>query len=157
MSMFSYGKMNSYELQVKQLPYDGGFDREGNLTTDPKEIKDTFLALPVGYWKGAGLSILLDLVASILAGGRATKDIGELEEEYGVSQVFIAIDISHESQKVYAEKIASEVVDYLHAGATFKIGDKIMYPGERVLKTHKENMEKGIPVEPVYWQQLLEM
>ena len=157
MSMFSYGKMNSYELQGKQLPYDGGFDNEGNLTTDPKAIQDSFLALPVGYWKGAGLSILLDLVASILAGGRSTKDIGELDVEYGVSQVFIAIDISHESQKTIAEKIASEVVDNLHTGATFKAGDKIMYPGERVLNTRRENMEQGIPVEPVYWQQILDM
>lgn len=157
MSMFSYGKMNSYKLLGEELPFDGGFDYDGNLTKDPGVIKDTFLALPIGYWKGAGLSLMLDLIASILSGGRTSKEIGELPDEFGVSQVFIAIDISNKSQKALAEKITNEIVEYLHNAGTFKSGDEVLYPGERVLRTRQENLEKGIPVEPIYWQQIVKM
>lgn len=157
MSMFSYGKMNMYKLQGKELPFDGGFDQEGNLTKDPGTIKDTFLALPIGYWKGASLSFVLDVVAAILSGGRATKDIAKLPDEYGVSQVFIAIDISHSSMAPVAQKTADEIVAFIHAGKKFHDEDDILYPGERVLRTRRENMEKGIPVEPVYWEMVKKM
>jgi 3-dehydro-L-gulonate 2-dehydrogenase len=157
MSMFSYGKMNSYKLAGKELPFDGGFDYDGNLTKDPGMVKDTFLALPIGYWKGAGLSLMLDLIASLLSGGRTSRDIGGLPDEYGVSQVFMAIDMDRKDQTLFAEKITNEIVEYLHNAETFKKEDKVYYPGERVLATRHENLQKGIPVEAMYWQQILDM
>ena len=157
MSMFSYGKMNSYKLRGEELPFEGGFGPDGNLTKDPAVVEDTFLALPIGYWKGAGLSLLLDIIASVLSGGRTSKDVGALPEEYGVSQVFIAIDMSQEAQAAYTEKITNEIVEYLHNGATFTEENEILYPGERVLRIREENLKNGIPVEPLYWQQILDM
>ena len=36
MSMFSYGMLEVNRLAGRQLPVDGGFDDEGNLTKDPE-------------------------------------------------------------------------------------------------------------------------
>src|SRR5690625_4660470 len=92
MSQFSYGKIEKYRMEGKELPVSGGYDSEGNLTKNPKAIEETWRVLPIGYWKGSGLSILLDLIASMLADGNTTNDIGKLgEDEYAISQVFIAI------------------------------------------------------------------
>jgi 3-dehydro-L-gulonate 2-dehydrogenase len=33
----------------------------------------------------------------------------------------------------------------------------VRYPGEKTLRTRKENLEKGIPVEPDIWQDVLAM
>ena len=63
MSQFSYGKIEMTKFEGKQLPVPGGFDEEGNMTTDPGAIEKTWRVLPVGYWKGSGMSILLDLIA----------------------------------------------------------------------------------------------
>ena len=41
MSQFSYGKMESYRNEGKQLPFHGGFNNQGVLTTDPGEILET--------------------------------------------------------------------------------------------------------------------
>ena len=32
MSLYAYGKLGVYRLAGKQLPYPGGFDKDGNLT-----------------------------------------------------------------------------------------------------------------------------
>lgn len=40
-------------------------------STDPAEIEKTSRVLPIGFWKGAGLSIALDLVATILSVGNS--------------------------------------------------------------------------------------
>ena len=39
MSQYAYGKLGVYRLAGKQLPYPGGFDKEGNLTSDPGSIE----------------------------------------------------------------------------------------------------------------------
>jgi len=64
-----------------------------NITTDPAAIEASNRALPIGYWKGAGLSLALDMLAAMLSGGLATHDIPRASlRESGVSQVFLAID-----------------------------------------------------------------
>ena len=42
----------------------------------------------MGHWKGAGLALLLDLLAALLTSGQTTVQIGQQKTEYGVAQVF---------------------------------------------------------------------
>jgi len=155
MSQFSFGKVESYKRKGEELPFAGGYDREGNVTSNPAIIEETELALPVGYWKGAGLSLMLDLLASLLSTGKATHEIGRgVNEEFGLSQVFIAIDVSkNTSEDFIAEKLKG-IINDLHASPTFERGGKTYYPGERTLATRKENLENGIPVDEGYWNKV---
>ena len=158
MSQFSFGKVESYKLKGEELPYAGGYDSEGNITKNPATIEETELALPIGYWKGTGLSLMLDLLASLLSTGKATHEIGRsTNEEFGLSQVFIAIDISaNTSENFITEKLKGIITD-LHAAPTFNKDGNTYYPGERTLATRKENLEKGIPVNEGYWNKVLDM
>ena len=95
MSMFSYGKLESYARQNRELPVVGGLNKDQQMTTNAAEILETHQCLPIGYWKGSGLSLMLDIVASALSGGRTTREVGELPTETELSQVFIAIDVKN--------------------------------------------------------------
>src|SRR5690606_29744654 len=64
-SQFSDGKMSAYLKENKQMPFEAGFDEKGKLTKDPKVILEKELTLPIGLWKGAGLSLMLDLLAAV--------------------------------------------------------------------------------------------
>src|SRR5438309_6740917 len=75
MSQFSYGALAAYRSSGELLPVDGGFDTQGRLTRDPGEIEKSNRPLPIGYWKGSGLALMLDLVAGILSGGQTTHQI----------------------------------------------------------------------------------
>lgn len=85
MSQFSYGKMNEYRLKNATLPFPGGYDEQGNLSQDPSAIIASKRTLPIGFWKGSGLSLMMDVLAAVLSGGKTVKGITEQGHESGVS------------------------------------------------------------------------
>ena len=154
MSQYSYGALDMAVMKKEQLSVPGGFDADGNLTTDPEAILAANAPLPVGYWKGAGLSLLLDLLATILSGGLSTYELSKKEFEYSLSQVFIAIDISKlGNRSVIARTIETILEDY-HQSIPVNNNRKIVYPGERVLQTRKNNTIGGIPVLEKVWKEI---
>lgn len=149
MSQFSYGALEKYRRAGKKLPVPGGFDTHGHITDDPAEIESTMRPLPVGFWKGAGLSIMLDVVAAALSGGNATHKISKDPfEETGLSQFFLAISMV--SQRETADRLLDQVVDHLHGSAVLD-GQSVSYPGERTLKRRQENLSLGVPVDEAIW------
>src|SRR5437899_815072 len=46
MSQFSYGALAEHRARCEQLPVDGGFDIQGNLTRDPGAIEASQRPLP---------------------------------------------------------------------------------------------------------------
>ncbi|MCR8636817.1 3-dehydro-L-gulonate 2-dehydrogenase [Paenibacillus radicis (ex Xue et al. 2023)] len=162
MSQFSYGKLEVTRLKNELLPVDGGFDSDGQLTRDPSAIEKSMRILPTGYWKGSGLSILLDLIAALLSGGLSTRKMDELKPQpgisgYGGSQVFIAMDPSVISGELFCENTVNEAVEYLHQAEPAEIDGKVTFPGERTVETRKANLEKGIPVDEKIWQTVLDL
>lgn len=153
MAQFSYGKIEETKFKGGQLPVAGGYDRSGELTTDPEEIEATWRVLPVGFWKGSGMSIALDLVAAILSAGMSTTDIGKkYEDEYGLSQVLIAIDPRHFNTEAFTDDVINRVIEDVKGSIPAAEGSNIRYPGERDYQTRLENMKEGIPVLPEIWE-----
>jgi len=156
-SVYSYGKLDAYQRRGAQLPFAGGYDQEGRLTSDPGQIMQSKRALPIGYWKGSGLALLLDLVAALLSGGRSTAEIGRQEEEYAVSQVVLAFDVAAPPAAKPAERIVEEsIADFLGA-APVSPGEAVRYPGAGTLAIRQESLAQGIEVDPQYWRQVLEL
>jgi len=154
MSQFSFGRMEGMARAGEALPLAGGFDQAGKLSTDPAAIIDANRALPIGYWKGSGLALLLDMVATLLAGGLATHQIGQQVTEYGVSQVFIAFDVTKGSSRALVQQTVDEILHDLH-GATAVGAEAVRYPGERAQQIRQTNLAEGIPVEAALWEAVL--
>ena len=157
MTQFSYGRMEVADQAKEDLPVNGGYDVDGNLTRNPHAILSTNRPLPIGYWKGSGLAMLLDLVAALVSGGMTTHKIGQREIEHGVSQVFIGIDISQAARLTLINRVVDQVISDLQTTTPIEKDGMILYPGERVLRTRRDNLEKGIPVDPSIWNQVLSM
>ena len=152
MSQFSYGALASYRMRGEQLPVEGGFDAAGRLTRDPADIEASKRPLPIGYWKGAGLALMLDMVGAVLSGGCATHQIpADTERETRLSQVFIAIDPRTAGQSGSGMSLTDQIVEHLQS-PPHAAGGRVRYPGERVLATREENLTKGIPVETEIWR-----
>jgi 3-dehydro-L-gulonate 2-dehydrogenase len=105
---------------------------------------------------------MLDLLATLLSGGKASYQIEPVpERETMVSQVFIAVDRaclysrpdSDFNSAASAAQVADQIIEHFqtspHSG-----GERVRYPGYRVLQTRKENLANGIPVDPAVWRQL---
>jgi 3-dehydro-L-gulonate 2-dehydrogenase len=154
MSQFSYGKMESFSHQGKKLPYMGGFNTDNKLTDDPREILESWRPLPAGYWKGAGLSLLLDILATVLSGGISTHQVGTCVEESGISQVFIAIQLKNLHNYTGIERSVDSIIEDLKNSVPESDSSKIRFPGEGVMKTRNENLEHGIPVNKEIWEKI---
>jgi 3-dehydro-L-gulonate 2-dehydrogenase len=155
MSQFSFGALESYRRRGELLPVPGGYDESGELTRDAAAIEASRRPLPIGFWKGSGLAIMLDMVATMLADGRATHEISrDPLHETDLSQVFIAVnpDALGGAQTLAA---IERIVEDLHSTP----GDSARprFPGERTLETRARNMTDGIPVDSDIWQAVAQM
>ncbi len=157
MSLYSYGKLDSVRKEGERLPYPGGFNSNGELTTDPDEILKTWRVLPAGYWKGSGLSLMLDILATIFSGGLSSHQIQSCNSEYSVSQIFIAINIKSLPNFPGIDSAIQKIIDDLHKSSPVDATATIRYPGEKVLLTRKENEEKGVLVNKMIWDRLLKL
>ncbi len=160
LSQFSMGRLRTTELEGGVLPVPGGYDAEGALTTDAAAISSSVRPLPVGYWKGSGLALLLDLFAASLAGGHTTLDRTEAPDVDDVSQVFIAIDFEGRGDGEGMRAMAERVIDDLRStfvpaedapDATFR------YPGQGVAERRSENASAGVPVDERVWRKIVEV
>ncbi len=156
MSLYSWGKIGTYRLSNQELPYPGGFDKDGNLTSDPAAIEESRRILPVGYWKGTGLAFALDMAATALANGNSGSDMDADGRGSctGASQIFIALDpylFGDEAsiQEKWAERSAAA-----HKTAPIREGDEISLPGERTLQKRASNLERGVPVDEKVWAEV---
>ena len=149
-SQYSFGKLNLYKSKNEQLPLPGGYDGDGNLTTDPAAIIESERALPIGFWKGSGLSLVLDLLATVLSQGRSTATVTHTGSESGVSQVFIAIRPAGDQ----TGNLVDEIIAYAKSSRPEKDGGNILYPGENTLRTREKSLKEGVWVDEKIWEKV---
>ncbi|MFD0793551.1 3-dehydro-L-gulonate 2-dehydrogenase [Mucilaginibacter litoreus] len=148
MSQYAMGKLQLYKAQNKPLPQPGGYDNEGNLTTDASAILESQRALPIGFWKGSGLSLVLDMLATLLSGGQSTAAITNAgKAESGVSQVFIAIKTDADRNR----SLINEILTYTKSDNS---GQEISYPGENMMRTRDQSLKEGVWVDEEIWEKV---
>lgn len=155
MSMFSYGMLEVNRLAGRKLPVDGGFDDEGSLTRDPGTIEKNRRILPMGYWKGSGLSIVLDMIATLLSGGLSVAEVTETQsDETKVSQIFIAISVDKVVDGPTREAKLKTIIDYVKNGIPQDPNSPIRLPGHEFKQLLQQNREQGIPVDDGVWARI---
>lgn len=158
MAQYSYGQMEATAMRGDMLPVPGGYDEQGNISCDPVAISKTWRVLPIGFWKGSSMSIVLDLVAAVLSGGRSTKRVGDLgSDEYGLSQMLIALDVTAMAGQDYLQDAVNEVLDNIRASERVNPDTPILYPGQKELAVRNDNLQNGIPVDDAVWQRICAM
>ena len=155
MSQYSYGQLQNYVLADKELPVVGGFDDNGELTKDPHVLWKNKRLLPMGFWKGSSMAIVLDMMLTAVTGGLSVPALTEdMKGEFGVSQFLIAIDIS---KTMAADRFADEmkrIREYVLASEPAETGS-VMIAGSEIeafLKKHAE--QGGIEIHDEIWRQI---
>lgn len=156
MSMFSYGKLEKFVMDGVSCPVDGGFDKDGNITRDPEKILSSRAPLPIGYWKGSGLSLALDMLAALLSSGRTVNMISP-EPEIGLSQVFIVFDIkSLPDWRLSMERMKDALMD-IKSSTPIDPNRPVRYPGEGLFSERKKSMAEGVYCNDELYKKLLDM
>lgn len=155
-SQYSYGKLQVTRLAGEKLPYPGGFDENGVLTDDPGAIEKTRRVLPVGYWKGSGLSFMLDLLGAVLTDGAAAVDLNAAARGScgGCSQVMILIDPQNTTTEEYMAELARRCVEYVKSAEVAEHSTGIRVPGEGQARFHRDHECSGIYVDDSVWAEI---
>ena len=156
-SQFSFGKINDYKLKGEKLPYYGGWDDENKLSKNPNKILSKERGLPIGYWKGSALSMVLDMLATILTAGNSTCKINSKEIETAISQIYICIYPEVFNDNGLQEKLLQEIIDFTRNVEPINSEDSIYYPGERSAQRRAKNVKEGIFVNDKIWKKIMDL
>ena len=155
MSQFSFGKIHEYELKNETLPFVGGWDEQHQASTDPSAILACEKAMPTGYWKGSALSMVLDMLATLLAAGNSTKKISESPIETGISQVFLCINAKELNNAELHSRLLNEIVEYTKNVETQTKASQIRYPGQRANETFAISKKHCMQIDSDIWAEVI--
>jgi len=149
-SLASNGAIRTHELEGRPMPEGWVQDRkDGSPITDPRRINEgTYL--PMGGYKGSGLSIIIGLLAGPLNGAAFGRDIRDFAAppggELNVGQFVIALDVA---RFVPPDRFKAEVdrhVRTLAFSRRLPEVDDIRVPGQGRALRRRERERNGVPL-----------
>lgn len=155
-SQYAFGKLEIMAQEGGMLDTPCGYDTDGNLTNDPKKIVESGLMTPMALWKGSALSIMIDLMVSMLSLGRTSLTIGTpADGEKGMSQMFVCMNPAAVIDMDKAEAQMEKTIAFLNSLEPKDGVHGVHAPGENLEKTRARNRECGIPVTEDTWQKIV--
>ena len=156
-SIVSYGTIKNHRMQ--SIPLQPGWmvdPKTGAAVTDPKRSGEALL-LPMGGYKGAGLALMLGLLAGTLNGALFGRDCidfnAQPEAVTNTGQFMVALDPARfrpiEEFKAEVDRHQRE----LRASATLP-GENVRLPGEQRAQRRAERLANGLMLPAELLQQL---
>ena len=124
-------------------------DRQGQPLLDPKRAEEGFL-MPIGGYKGYGLSLIVGLLAGTLNGaamGKAVIDFNHDEQTItNTGQAIAMIDLSAFGAVDMFKRRVDALVAELRASERMPGVDQIWLPGEQSEQKRLRYTQEGIPI-----------
>jgi ureidoglycolate dehydrogenase (NAD+) len=149
-SVVAHARIKGAADRGEPIPPDWAVDSAGLPTTDAARALAGAL-LPFGGFKGSGISILIDLLAGILPGGRSGPEIvplyQRLDEPQGVGHLFLALRVeAFESLETFTRRV-DETVRRIRALPPAAGASHALLPGELEHRRAEEYRGRGIPLQ----------
>lgn len=142
-SVIARGEIMLHAQQEKSIPPDWAITVDGEPTTDPKEALKGSL-LPSGGYKGAGLALMVEVMAAVLTGANLSMDASSFADDSGgpprTGQLFIALDIAHLVGRDMFEKQFERLISAMTSQAGVRL------PGDRRLAARASTACDGVSV-----------
>ncbi len=161
-SAVAEGKVRSYYASGKKpVPEGWLLDASGNPTTDPSVLYEPPLGtiVPMGgsqSYKGFGLSLILDMLAGGLTGGRSCFE-GAPMPPRGNNVVFLLLDPEHFAGSDALLREATGVAGFVRGTPRSDGVDAITLPGDPERKVLAQRSAYGIPIDDGHWAKLVEL
>lgn len=123
------GKIRLAAKNGDRIPLDWAIGPDGKPTDDPMVALQGSL-LPIGGYKGYGLSMFVDLFAGLLTGSHyagGVKNLSKMDEDSGNGHLFVVIDVS---KFMTEEEMTSRISHFYEAVRSCGEPGKVFMPGE---------------------------
>lgn len=145
----AYGKVKMKAQQGQPMPVGWMIDKQGNPLTDPNRSSEGML-LPIGDYKGYGLSLMIGLLAGCMNGAAVGSKLVDFNEDprtvANTGQTVIAVNPDFLGGKEMLIEETERVVAELKASRTLPGVKEVRVPGEGAAKAREQRSVEGIPI-----------
>lgn len=123
-------------------------DKDGRETTDPAKAEQL---LPIGDYKGYGISMMVDILCGLLSGMACGPDVtkmygSSMSEPRKIGHFFGAVRIDAFQPVDLFKARLQQLADAARAEPRLDMNQAVMVPGDPEKKNEAHRREKGIPV-----------
>jgi len=146
LTMSGKGMMRWYERTGRSMPANWALTPDGRVTTDPSEAMYGPM-LPIGEYKGYGLSMISDVLAGVMTGALFGLDVFQDELAYDVGHLMVAVD-PHDflGREAFEARLAA-FVDQVRSAPPIEADQPVRLPGELEYMRSEQRRRDGIPLD----------
>jgi LDH2 family malate/lactate/ureidoglycolate dehydrogenase len=139
------GMMRWLAREGLPMPDNWALTRDGERTTDPGAADEGPL-LPVGDYKGYGLSLITDVLTGVLTGSMFGTDVFQDDQNFDVAHTMIAIDIEAFMDRKTFDLRLERLIEQVMSADPIDAEHPIQLPGQSEQRRAAERMSDGIPL-----------
>jgi ureidoglycolate dehydrogenase (NAD+) len=131
-------------------------DKDGRMTTDPTEAEQL---MPIGDYKGFGLSMMVDILCALLtgmpAGNQVSKMFGEsMSKKREIGHFFCAMNIAAFTDPASFSERLKETADAVRVEPALDPAKPVMVPGDPEKTAWAKRSQEGVPVPGHVWEEI---
>jgi LDH2 family malate/lactate/ureidoglycolate dehydrogenase len=127
------------------MPESWALTPEGRRTTDPAEAMNGPL-LPMGDYKGYGLSLVSDVLTGVMTGALFGLSVFQQDTNFDVGHLMLAIyPDAFLDRSVFDDRL-EKLIDEVLEAPPIEPNQPVVLPGEREQRRMEERRRKGVPV-----------
>lgn len=163
LTMSGQGMVKWAYREGESIPDDWALTVDGRRSTDPADYltKDgeTFLGtqLPIGEFKGYGLSLFTDVVTGVLSGSLFGTSVFADITNHDVGHCMMALNPDTFMPRDEFQARLEELVSEIRSAEPIEEGGEIYLPGELEYLREQQSIKQGIPVDLQTVERLREM
>ncbi len=150
-SIVTWNKVKMHRERNQALPVGIAADAKGEITTDPHAAESV---LPIGDYKGFGLSMVVDILCALVSGMPFGREITSmyltpLDQKRYLGQFYMVLDISKfQDANVFKSRL-KKYMDELRREPARDPAKPVLVPGDPEKIAFIKRSSEGIPMSPM--------
>jgi len=145
----AFGKVRLKAQRGEAMPVGWMIGRDGKPLTDAKRADEGFL-LPIGDYKGSGLSLIIGLLAGLLNRAAFARDVIDFVKEPGkaanTGHAIVAVSVDAFMPAAEFKRQVDGAVRAMRGAERLPGVERIWLPGEQSHRKRRDRSEHGIPM-----------
>ncbi len=146
LTMSGKGMMRWFQRAGQPMPDNWALTPDGQRTTDPAAAMDGPL-LPIGEYKGYGLSLITDVLAGVMTGALFGLSVFQGEDRHDVGHMMMAINPEAFMPRETFETRLEALIEEVKSAPPIDPEKPVLLPGEAESLRLEERRRNGIPVD----------
>src|SRR4029453_16727797 len=145
----AFGKVRLKMQRGEEMPVGWMIDRNGKPLTDPKHAEEGLL-LPIGDYKGYGLSLIIGLLAGTLNGAAFGREVVDFVKQQGkatnTGHAIVAVSVESFAPAAAFKRHVDAAIRTMRGAERLPGVERIWLPGEQSHRKRQDRARNGVPM-----------